>query len=351
MLLFIFVGFLTGFLLSLRFVQRPHKALFWGVVWGAVPLFLLLVPANAPVQGIGSVLKFAFFALGPIMLIPLVVSSAALGMAGASVVLWIAQKQPKWISWTIGLAIVGLTASVTLGPVAKREITEQQVANDRETRAAAINRANFRGTLAEHQISFPASPRLHVFDNCAPGIQAGLFGCPTNLTNPVSIFTKQDDVLLHERNDPISFRTISILTVEPNCRQGNDFCLNQQRVNDWCYEIRPDQTDGIWCRDIPAMPFAFRLDAPPGPSDREERELAAQYSDTALGPSQVTCFYSPNPNDKERQGASCRLTFTVSDGVSAIISAHRAQIASGDPVLNETIELIPDYWASLTEAR
>lgn len=351
MLLFIFVGFLIGFVLSLRFVRNPRKALTWGVILGVVPFVLLLGPANAPVQGIGSVLNFAFFALGPIMLAPFVVSSAALGMVGASIVLCIGQGRPRWVRWTTGLAIVGLTASVIVWPVALREITKQKLAEDRETRAAEIIRADFTGTLAGHKVNFPASPRLHVFDDCAPGVQAGLFGCSTDLTNPVSVFTKLNDVLLHERRDTINFRTISVSAVEQDCPSGNDYCLTQEKVDQWCREIRPDQADSIWCLDKPSKRFGFKTDAKPSPSDREEPELAARYTDTALGPGRVTCFYSPNPDETDRQGASCSLSFIIADGVSVTFGARREQIASGDSVLIETIELVPEYWANLTENR
>lgn len=348
MLLFIFVGFLSGFVLSLRIIRNPPKALIWGAVLGVVPLALMLGSAFVSVHGIGSVLRFAFFAIGPFVLVPIVASSAAVGMASASIVLWIGQKQPWWASWSTGFAIVALTASLTLWPVAQYEITKKRLDKDRETRTSNFIRADFEGTLAGHQVGFPASPRLLVHDNCAPGVSVGLFGCATSLANPVSIFTKKDDVLLHERRDPISFRTISVSAVEQNCRLGNDYCLTQQRVDHWCREIRPDQSDSIWCRDTLAMQFELRTDATTGPSDRYEPELTAQYTDTLLGPGQVTCFYSPDPNDTDRQGASCRLVFTVSDGVSATIGASRELIVSGNPVLFETIAVIPDYWASLT---
>lgn len=102
MLLFIFLGFFIGFFLSLRFVRRPRRALIWGAVLGAVPLVLMLGPGSAPVQGIGSALNFAFFALGPLMLIPFVASSAALGVAGAAVVLWIGHGRARWVGWALG---------------------------------------------------------------------------------------------------------------------------------------------------------------------------------------------------------------------------------------------------------
>ncbi|MEJ5220142.1 hypothetical protein WG622_17945 [Cognatishimia sp. D5M38] len=212
-------------------------------------MILLMGPANAPVQGIGSVPNFAFFPLGPIMLVPFVGSSAALGMAGAAIVLWIGCQQPKWVSWAAGVAIAGLTASVTLWPVAQRETAKRQVAKDRIVLADAIKRADFKGTLSGHKVAFPASPRLAVIDDCAPGVQAGLFGCTTNLINPVSILTKPDEVLLKERRDPIVFRTISISTVEQDCRTGNDYCLTQEKVERWCNQVRPDQADSIWCLD------------------------------------------------------------------------------------------------------
>jgi len=351
MVLFVFVGFLIGFASSLRFVRNPRKALVWGVVLGAAPLIVLLGPASAPVQGIGSVLNFAFFALGPIMLVPFVASSAALGMAGASVVLWVGQKQSRWAAWITGVVILALTASVTLWPVMQREIEKRHLADNRERRAAEIAQADFTGSLAGHQLDFPASPRLHVWDDCAPGVQAGSFGCSTDLTNPISVFTKPSDVLLNERRDPISFRTISISSVEHDCRPGNDFCLTQEKVDTWCREVRPDQAASIWCRDMPAMQFELRKDATPGPSDRNEPELAAQYADTALGPGRVTCFYSPNPAETGRQGASCRLAFDVTNGVSATLGVRRVQITAADPVLIETIGLIPDYWEILTDDR
>ena len=129
------------------------------------------------------------------------------------------------------------------------------------------------------------------------------------------------------------------------------YCLTQEMVDQWCREIRPDQADSIWCLDKPAKRFGFKTDATPGPSDREEPELAARYTDTALGPGRVTCFYSPNPDETDRQGASCSLSFIIADGVSVAFGARREQIASGDSVLIETIELVPEYWANLTANR
>jgi hypothetical protein len=102
---------------------------------------------------------------------------------------------------------------------------------------------------------------------------------------------------------------------------------------------------------MPTMQFELRRDATPGPSDRDEPELTAQYHDTALGPGRVTCFYSPNPAETDRQGATCRLAFEVANGVSATLGVRREQIASGDPVLIKTIEMIPNYWAILTGNR
>ena len=79
MLLFIFAGFVAGFVLCLRFVRRFRRALIWSLLLGVLPLAHMLGPGNAPVQGIGSVLNFAFFALGPLMPIPFVLSGAAIG--------------------------------------------------------------------------------------------------------------------------------------------------------------------------------------------------------------------------------------------------------------------------------
>lgn len=343
MLLFIFLGFITGFTLSLRFVGKPRRALIWGMVLGGVPLALLLGPGNAPIQGIGSALNFAFFALGPVMLVPFLATSAALGVAGASAVLLIGKGRAAWVSWAVGTALVGIVATLTLLPVAQREIAKRQLAEDRDARAEAIIRADFKGTLAGHQVAFPASPRLHVFHNCRPGY----LGCSTNLTNPVSILTKPDEALLNERHDPISFRIISVSSVDIECRLG-DYCLTQEKIDHWCAEIRLDQASGIWCRDLPAMKFSLRTDATPGPSDRDEPELAARYAATTLGSGRVTCFYSPDKTETHRQGASCMLSFDVADGVKAILGVSREQIRSEEPSLAATIAIIPEYWTALT---
>ncbi|MBT8155166.1 hypothetical protein KMP13_15065 [Epibacterium ulvae] len=348
MLLFIFLGFFIGFFLSLRFVRRPRRALIRGAVLGAVPLVLMLGPGNAPVQGIGSALNFAFFALGPLMLIPIVVGSAALGVAGAAVVLWIGHGRARWVGWALGGVIIVIVAMMTLLPVAQREMAKRQLANDRGNRAEAIIRADFEGTLAGYQVSFPASPRLHLSDDCAPGVQAGLFGCSTSLTNPVTILTGPDETLLNERSDPISFRTISVGAVETDCTLG-DFCLTQEQIDHWCGEVRSDQADGIWCRDMPPMRFSLRTDATPGPSDRDEPELAARYANTRLGTGRVVCFYSPDTTETDRQGASCKISFDLADGVKASLSLRRTQIISDDPALTATIELIPEYWSALTD--
>lgn len=348
MLLFVFMGFLIGFALSLRFVRRPRKALIWGLALGVVPLALLLGPDDAPIQGIGSALNFAFFALGSLMLIPFVTSSAALGVAGGAAVLWTRQGSARWVGWAAGVALVGIVAALTVLPGAHREMIKRQLAEDRDTRREAIMRANFKGTLAGHQVAFPASPRLHLVDDCAPGLQAGLFGCSTALTNPVTMLTRPEEKLLHERSDPISFRTIRVNAVEPDCRLRS-FCLTQKKIDRWCVELRPDQADSIWCRDMPPMRFSLRTDAAAadGPSDRDEPELAARYANTPLGPGKVACFYSPDPADIDRQGAGCKLSFALADGVKASLSVSRAQVTSDDPELAATIALIRDYWAIL----
>ncbi|MEX0303186.1 MAG: hypothetical protein AB3N24_12260 [Leisingera sp.] len=344
MLLFVFAGFLIGFALSIIFVRRPKSALIWGTVLGVVPLALMLGPGNAPVQGIGSILNFAFFSLGPLMLVPCVVFSIALGVAAGAAVLWIRQGRARWVGLTAGALLVGASAALTLLPVAQREAEKRQLAEKRAIRSGEIKRADFSGTMAGYEVAFPASPRLHLFHNCRPDKQ----GCSTGLTNPVDIFTKQDEELLHERSDPIRFRIISISAVETDCRLG-EYCLTQEKIEHWCREVRPDQFGSIWCRDIPPKRFDLRTDAAPGPSDRDEPELAEHYADTSLGPGQVACFYHPDPAKTDRQGAGCRLSFDLADGVTATLSVRRAQILSGDPVLSATIALIPVYWETLTQ--
>lgn len=354
MLLFIFAGFFAGFVLSLRFVRRPRRALIWGLLLGVVPLALMLGPGNAPAQGIGSVLNFAFFALGPLMLIPFVISGAALGVAGCAAVLWVGQGHARWVGWVAGLALVALTAALTLLPVAQREVAKRQAVKHRDARATAIMLANFMGTLASHQVAFPASPRLHLFDDCGKGPQAGFPGCWTSLTNPVTILTQQDEVLLHERSDPINFLSISVSAVEQDCRLG-DSCLTQEKIERWCGALRPDQADSIWCRAAPPMQFVIKTDAAAAAfaslSDREEPELAARYADTPLGSGKVDCFYHPDPAKAEQQGATCKLSFNLADGVKVVLPVLRAQIISSDKALSETIALIPDYWAALTRGR
>jgi hypothetical protein len=347
MLLFLLVGFVVGFFLCLRFTRRPLGALIWGTVLGALPLALMLGPGNAPVQGIGSALNFAFVALGPLMLIPFLASGAALGVVGAAIVLWIGQGRARWVRWTVGGMVVGLVAVLTLLPVTQREIAKRQLADDRNTRAEAIIRADFVGILGGHQVMFPASPRLGFVDDCAPGVQAGSFGCSTSLTNPVTILTGTDEALLHERSDPISFRTISIKAVEADCTLG-DFCLTQGQIDLWCGEIRPDLAGSIWCHDMPPMRFSLRTDATPGPSDRDEPELAMHFANTQIGPGRVVCFYHPDTTKTDKQGASCKLSFDLAVGVAASLLLRRTQIMTDDPDVTATISLIPKYWAALS---
>lgn len=352
MLLFIFAGFFIGFTLSFRFVQRPRRALIWGGVLGLVPLALMLGPGNAPVQGIGSVLNFAFFALGPMIMLPFFASSIALGVAGGAAVQWAGRGRARWVGGAVGLALVGAVAALTVLPVAQREVANRQTTKDRDARAEAIMQANFKGTLAGHEVTFPASPRLYLSDDCGPGVQAGLWGCSTSSANPVTILTKPDEVLLHERRDQINFRAIGVSTVQPDCNL-RDFCLTQDKINHWCSEVRPDQTNSIWCRDTPPMQFVLRreAEATAGPSDRGEPELAARYADTPLGLGRVDCFYHPDPDKTDKQGASCNLRFSLADGVQVVLPVRRALITSGDPALAATIALIPDYWAALTGGR
>lgn len=328
----------------------PLRALIWGLVLGVAPLALMFGPGSAPVEGIGSGLNFAFFALGPLMLIPFIASGAALGTAGGAAVLWAGRGRARWVSWAAGVALVGLVAALTLLPIAQRETVQRQLAEDRDLRAEAIVRADFKGTLAGHQVAFPASPRLHLLLDCSQMVRAGFGSCSTNFTKPVDILTGPDTVLLHEHKDPVSFLIISISMLDPpDCRM-RDYCLTQEKIDRWCDEIRPDQANSIWCSDTPPMRFSLRTDAKAtiGPSDRDEPELAAHYAETPLGPGRVSCFYAPDPDDTDRQGVSCRLTFDLVDGVKALMVARRAQITSNDPVLTATISLIPDYWAVLT---
>lgn len=350
----IFAGFLVGFALSLLFIRRPRRALIWGVVLGVVPLALMLGPSNAPVEGIGSVLNFAFFALGSLMMIPFAASGAALGVAGGAAVLWVGQRRARWVGWAAGVALVGLVAALMLLPIMQREAAKRLVAEDRDARAEAIIRADFKGTLAGHQVAFPATPRLYLFDNCGPGGQAGFQGCSTSLTNPVTILTGPDDELLHERADPISFRAIIVRAVQSGCVFG-EYCLTQEKIDRWCGEIRPDQADSIWCRGTPPMQFSLRTDAnaaaTASQSDRDEPELATRYTDTPLGPGRVACFYHPDPAKTDKQGASCNLTFNLADGVKVDLPIRRGQITSGDPALAATIALIPNYWEALTHGR
>jgi len=205
------------------------------------------------------------------MLIPFIV----IGAAGGAAVLWVGQGRARWVRWAFGMELVGLVSALTLLPVAQREAAKRHAVKNHDVRAEGIMRANFKGTLAKHQVAFPASPRQSLTDDCGPEVRAGLFGCPTSLTNPVGILTKPDGVLLHKRSDPIHFRSISVSAVEPDCSLGI-FCLTQEKIDQWCGELRPDQAESIWCRDKPPMRFSLRTATTPGQSDCDEPELTAR---------------------------------------------------------------------------
>lgn len=346
-LIFIFAGFLLGFVLALRFVRRPRRALVLGFVLGAAPLALMFGPGSSPIEGIGSFLNFAFFALGPLMLIPFIASGTALGVASGALVLWVGRGRARWVGWSAGTAMVGIVAVLTLLPVGLREIAKHEAVKDRVTRSETIIRSNFNGTLAGHQVNFPASPRLHLAHNCDPDLQTPVVHCHTALVNPVTILTGSEEKLLHERSDPIKLKVIRVDSIQPNCG-GSKYCLTQAKVERWCREIRPDQANSIWCRVELPMRFSLRTETPFFPADRKESELSARFANTPLGPGRVACFYHPDPSRTDRQGAKCKLTFDLAEGVQASFSVRRAQLASNDSALAATLALIPDYWAELT---
>lgn len=351
MYLFIFVGFFIGYLLSLRFVKRPKIALVWGILLGVIPLALIFGPANTPIQGIGSILYFAVFALGPLVIIPVFASSLMLGVAGGAAVLLVSERQAPWIRSSISVILVCLVAAFTLLPVAQREITKHNIAKDRVARSEAIMRADFKGTISGYLVTFPASPRLHVFDQCNQEDEAKHRGCSTSLSKPVTILTGPDDELLHERNKPIKFNLLSIKALNPNCGLG-DHCLTQAKIDSWCSEIRPDQAQNIWCSTLLPLRFSLRTDENlktiTSSSNRKEPELSKRYAETLLGSGKVTCFYHPDSTKTEQQGASCTLSFNLVDKIKAVMSVRRTQITSSDPALAETIALIPKYWTEIT---
>ncbi|MEM1020074.1 MAG: hypothetical protein AAGJ09_06245 [Pseudomonadota bacterium] len=352
MLLFIFLGFLIGFVLSLRRVQRPVRVMVLGSVLGVVSLALMLGPGSAPIEGIGSLLNFAFFVLGPLSIVLIAAIGASFGAAAGASVVWVKQWQIRWLYWALGVTLVGIAATVTLPPVVQTQMAKIKLAKDRKVRADAIMRADFKGTIAGHSVAFPATPRLHLFDDCAPGVRVATYGCSTSLTNPVNILTHPKEVLLHERVDPISFRTIRIDAIEKDCRNTGDYCLTKKKVDLWCNEIRPDQKDSIWCRDAPPIRFALQTDATPIRTYFEDDpDLASRYGATPLGMGQVRCAYNADASYMDRLRSTCNLSFELDDGIKVTLSTTREQILYNDPALTETIDMIPEYWAALRLAR
>lgn len=351
MYLFVFVGFFIGFIFSLRFVKRPKIALVWGILLGVIPLVIIFGPGNTAIQGIGSILYFAIFALWPFVIIPVFASSLMLGVAASATVLMMSEGQAPWIRLSICVTVVGLVAAFTLLPIAQREITKRKLSNDREARYEAIIRADFKGTIAGHLVRFPANPRIRVSDQCDLEGQAKFRGCSTSLSNPVTILTRPDKELLHERSVPIRFNAISISALNPDCGLG-DYCVTQEKIDHWCSQIRPDQEQIIWCSKVLPLSFSVRtdenLETITSPSNRNEPELAKIFAETPIGSGKVSCFYHPDSTKTEHQGASCTLSFNMVDKIKMVILARRAQFTSSDPALTETISLIPKYWAELT---
>jgi hypothetical protein len=361
MSLFIFVGFFIGYVLSLRFIKRPKIALAWGILLGVIPLALILGHANTPIQGIGSILYFAIFALGPLVIIPVFASSLMLGVAGSAATLLVSEERASWIRLSISVTLVCLIAAFTLIPVAQREITKQNIekdriarSKDRIARSEAIMRTDFKGTISGYSVSFPASPSLSLFDQCDQEGDAKYRGCWTSLSNPVTILTGPDTELLNERNKPIRFNVISFNALKPNCG-SSDYCLTQDKIDNWCSEIRPDQAQSIWCNKLLSLSFSLRTDEfvqkTTSPSNRNEPELSSNYAETLLGSGKVTCFYHRDSTKTEHQGVSCTLSFNLVDKIKAVMLVQRTQITSSDPAVAETIALIPKYWQTLTGGR
>lgn len=305
----------------------------------------MLGPGNAPVEGIGSALNLAFLVLGPFVLIAFFASSSARGVGGGAIVLWISQGRARWVAWAVGGAVVGLIALLTLLPVARGEIAKRQDAEDLKV----ILRADLEGVLGGHQVIFPTSPRLSISDDCGLEEPTEDFGCSTGFKYPDTILTGRDETLL-ELRDLINISCISVSPVEAGCRV-RDYCLTQEKIDLWCSEIRPDQANSIWCRDIPPMWFSFRTDVTLGPRQRDEPKLATHFANTPLGPGRVKCSYNPDTTKINEQGARCSLSFEVAVGFHASLSLRRTKIMSVDPNVTATISLIPEYWAALTTER
>lgn len=314
----------------------------WGGILGGVPLALAIGPGLSPVQGIGSVLNFILFALGPLALIPVFTIGVAFGVAGGGAVLWASQGRATWMRWASAGVLLSCVALLTLGPTAHRHFTNSQAAKARDHRAQAIARADFTGTLAGHRLAFPASPLLSLSHDCTPPQT-----CGTAFTNPVSRLTQPDKILLHERTGPVKFHFLSINAIETNCNMG-EYCLTQEKIDTWCRSIRPDMAQTIWCQTVPPKRFVLVSTANPGPSDRFEPDLAANYADTPLGRARVYCFYAPDQSETHRHGASCTLFFDLKNGIMATLFAPRTQLTSKNPEISKTLALIPAYWNALT---
>jgi len=346
-------GFVAGFAIFIGRVVRPVREAVLGLLLGvAVPASLILFAEVTK----GPVMNAKSLALAPIFVVALVAvfvgSGVAFGWSGSAAVKLVDRSFGRSFAVLATIGICGLAGFATLAPIARSYNVDVQWAAWQEERARTIAKADFTGEFSGYQVTFPASPRLLLWDDCGPAETPRYGGCSTFLSDPVTILTRRDEILLHERADTINFLAIRVDAVEPDCG-GNDYCITQERIDRWCTEVRPDQADTIWCDGIPPMDiqlhtsqFGEKLDIK---SDREEPDLAALYADTPLGAGRVFCRQNANTDHAVQRPSDCRLTFTVADGVEASLSVSRNQMIAGEPIISDTISLIPEYWLAITE--
>ncbi|MEL7216395.1 MAG: hypothetical protein AAGJ96_10750, partial [Pseudomonadota bacterium] len=232
------------------------------------------------------------------------------------------------------------------GPI-RAEIRKNQF----EERQHAIVRANFRGTLSGHDIVVPGYPRLELEHNCGPEGRIGNTTClKTDLTQVGRRYQNQDLYRLHQRTDTIRFDVIRIRGAGFNC-ENDPNCGWWDKTENWCTAVRPNQSDTIWCKAPQIFDLDFRSDLFLPYPFTIRTELGPNYEDALLGSGTIFCEPAEHAKRFRRQVEDCALTFEIAENVNAIIYTNKHVLENLQPMVDEVVADVPEFWAAMREGR
>lgn len=359
--MFIIVAGGIGFFMSILFIGRIFKSFLWAAVFWVLFILLSSLPYYEKSDfnlalGVGIIsISFASHGfLGGIFL-----GRRMWGHNGrqAHVRIWEGQDT------VLALVAIALSGFVVWGVVYPKEILTKEEQFNREEEEYFENigssyfeaaRSNVTGTLSGYIVSFPVNPRLSLSHQCPEGEYScdPEYGKTTNLNELKSLGIGIDGraTPIQDLKGSIVFRNIWVEEEGENCgdilRPGFRDCVPRGRIDFWCQKARPDLLQSIWCAKNSANSISFESKESAEELDviyKAEPTLARFYADTKIGPATALCW------KYFKSGSECILRFEYPKGISVELSFDREQIMSQDPIIAQTIVLVPEYWKALTQ--